>query len=99
MFGEYAAPVFILAGGAACLSLVFLAPPLTSSERSAEDSLRYQANLSREIGYCTSELSNVDCACFAGKAAEILSGEVAQVRGARYASGSELARAQAASSC
>lgn len=76
-------------------------PPLTQGglPRSGPPPVGAEAAPADPAAWCRSTLTGVNCACFAQKAAEVMSAPHAPVQGMVYADRWELARAQASRSC
>lgn len=76
-------------------------PPLTQGglPRSGSQPVGADAAPADPAAWCRATLSNVDCACFAKKATEVMNTPHDPVYGLVYADRWDLARAQATQSC
>lgn len=86
------------------LAIVSLFPPLTSFEapvlsRAQTGSAPASVLVDNGFSYCSETMSEVDCACFAMKAGEILSKDRKRAIGWRYADPWKLAEGQASETC
>ncbi|WP_299551451.1 hypothetical protein [uncultured Tateyamaria sp.] len=102
MAQEHRTYVAIIATCALLVLGVFLFPPLTTSSEPIAEGItqaEFEESVTQELAHCESQISNVDCECFASMSGYIQSQKAARVPFAVYADGQELARGQASSSC
>lgn len=99
MLGDRAIPLYLVAGVVVALAIGSTFTPVISRGESKPPNAIEVANGVQEFTYCQAELSDVNCACFAGISGHILSQEEAAFRGTVSVNRSDLARAQASQSC
>ncbi len=99
MFGEYGL-TFALAGGVGVALIVGSTfTPVIPRGEGRTGSLASEAHAAEQYAFCDDTLDGVDCACFAGRAGQVMSHEALEIRGAETINRTELARMQAMESC
>jgi hypothetical protein len=96
---EYSAAIFAFIGVVLVLALGFSLPPLVAREGQFALRTEDQNVAKEELAYCRSNVSDVNCKCFARKSAQILVQDQPDVRGFVYADRLDLARGQASHTC
>jgi hypothetical protein len=81
------------------LGVVFSFPPIISREGRLTPKPKTQSIASDEQSFCRENLDDVNCSCFARKAAHILAQDQPKLHGFTYADRSLLARGQASTTC
>jgi len=99
MSGEVALSIYMAAGVAGVVAVGFAFPPIIPRESEPSLTAEHEKNVRQEFSYCRSNLSRVNCACFASKASQVLAYDRPEVRGMIYADRSVLARDQAVRTC
>lgn len=100
MTNQYAVAVYVLAGMFTIIGLAYHLPPLTEPDDPPPDnSAHVRAVTLQELSYCATNLSDINCVCFAGMAGHILSDDDPAIRGTRYITKTQLARSQATQTC
>ena len=99
MTGEFAISCYLAVGITGALAVGSFFPPLTTSGDFATPTTRHQILASQQLSYCQSNLSDVNCVCFAGKAGHIMAHDGPKIPGLIYKNQSVLARDQAMQSC
>ncbi len=99
MFGEYGISI----GLALCVILALAVGSTFTPVIPRGEGPVPQAELAeiaaQEFSYCSTNLEGVDCACFAGRAGQVMTHERLEIRGAERIDPAELARLQATESC
>ena len=93
---EVAMPVYVTAGLATAITIAFSLPPLTFDGN--EEATR-SAMAQHERSFCDSNLSRVNCVCFARVSSAIREDPQRRVSGFVYADQRQIARIQAQQSC
>lgn len=100
MTSQYAFAVFVLLGVGTILGVAYQLPPLTAEDDPGPDvSVRVSEITAQQMSYCATNLSDINCVCFAGMAGHILADEDLVVPGTRYVTKTELAHSQATQTC
>lgn len=99
MLGEKAVPVYLVAGVVIVLVIGSTFTPVISRGSGPTASAKAVAIAKQEYAYCRSNLDDVNCACFADIAGQVLSTDTPEFRGTVAADKFELARSQAMQSC
>lgn len=99
MLGENAIPIYLVAGVAIALAVGSTFTPVISRGSTPPASSKEVAIAKQEFAYCRSNLDDVNCACFADIAGQVLLDDIPDFRGTVAVDKSELARWQAMQSC
>jgi hypothetical protein len=103
MLSDYRIPALSVLAGGGLLYIIFLMPPLTSSDASLSSEGVSEAEVAairaEERAFCQAQPEAVDCQCFAQRSGAVRSYSAVKVPGAVYADQQELARGQAISGC
>jgi len=99
MFGKNAVPFYLVAGVVVTLAIGSTFTPVISRGASVDRTSKEVEIGNQEYSFCQSEVSDVNCACFAGISGYILSQDVPEFRGSKAIDRSGLARTQAKQSC
>lgn len=96
---EYKTSIYAVITIVIVLAVVFSFPPIISREGRVVPKPENQLAASDEQSFCRSNLDDVNCSCFARKAAHILVQDQPKIHGFTYADRSLLARGQASNTC
>lgn len=99
MFSEYGLSIGLAAGVAVVLVAGSAFTPVIPRGNETALNDTEVANATQAYGYCSANLPDVDCACFAGRAGMVMSHNGLDIRGADTIDRTELARLQAVESC
>jgi hypothetical protein len=96
---ENSAAICIVIGVIVVLAVGFSFPPIIARGVQTATGPEVQRVAKEEHSYCRSNLSDVNCICFARKAAHILIQDRPKIPGFVYSDRAELARGQATHTC
>ena len=99
MTKEYKSSALMVLATVIVLVIGFSFPPIISREGDKTPKLEHQTIAKNERSYCRKNLDDVNCNCFAKKAAHMLVQDQPDIHGFTYADRTDLARGQASTRC
>jgi hypothetical protein len=99
MLRNFSLQIYLIVGVVITLAIGSTFTPVIPRGSSSELTSREVANSIQEMSFCSANLEDVNCACFAGISGHILSQDTPSFRGSVSVDRFELARAQASEAC